>query len=177
MASLRNIMNDDDHVDGHGLRKTGDAGARANPETSIASSHYGRSADLSMATSGSHDQRHSPTARLHCLPTQGHNPPIPYGHQPGGSINERRQSINSIDSMESHYGQGHSYGHGHSASYSGSPMRPFVPAGEVPVKLTPITGRVSRARKGVPVHTCEICRPPKVCVDNISAEIVIGFMH
>ncbi|KAI0431177.1 hypothetical protein F5Y09DRAFT_355119 [Xylaria sp. FL1042] len=31
----------------------------------------------------------------------------------------------------------------------------------LPVKLTPITGRVSRAKKGVPVHTCDICKPPK----------------
>ncbi|KAI0184311.1 hypothetical protein EV127DRAFT_239456 [Xylaria flabelliformis] len=28
-------------------------------------------------------------------------------------------------------------------------------------KLTPITGRVSRAKKGVPVHICDICKPPK----------------
>ncbi|KAI2623800.1 hypothetical protein GGS21DRAFT_533404 [Xylaria nigripes] len=31
----------------------------------------------------------------------------------------------------------------------------------LPVKLTPITGRVSRAKKGVPVHTCDVCKPPK----------------
>ncbi|KAI0813423.1 hypothetical protein GGR55DRAFT_687682 [Xylaria sp. FL0064] len=30
-----------------------------------------------------------------------------------------------------------------------------------PVRLMPVPGRVSRAKKGVPVHTCEICRPPK----------------
>ncbi|KAI0858157.1 hypothetical protein F4860DRAFT_505599 [Xylaria cubensis] len=30
-----------------------------------------------------------------------------------------------------------------------------------PIKLTPITGRVSRAMKGVPVHVCDICKPPK----------------
>lgn len=36
------------------------------------------------------------------------------------------------------------------------------PAGEIPVKYTPVTGRVSKAKKGVPVHTCTICRPPKV---------------
>lgn len=41
------------------------------------------------------------------------------------------------------------------------PNRPMGSPGEVQVKLTPITGRVSRAKKGVPVHTCEICRPPK----------------
>lgn len=36
------------------------------------------------------------------------------------------------------------------------------PNPEVPIRLTPITGRVSRAKKGVPVHTCEMCNPPKV---------------
>ncbi|KAH6604865.1 hypothetical protein Trco_006572 [Trichoderma cornu-damae] len=43
-------------------------------------------------------------------------------------------------------------------------MRPVVSgnsSGEQPVKLTPITGRVSRAKKGIPVHTCDTCRPPK----------------
>lgn len=30
-----------------------------------------------------------------------------------------------------------------------------------PVKLTPITGRVIRARKRVPYHTCDVCQPPK----------------
>ncbi|KAI8624829.1 hypothetical protein F5Y19DRAFT_490167 [Xylariaceae sp. FL1651] len=44
------------------------------------------------------------------------------------------------------------------------PQRPLSgAAGEsnMPVKLTPITGRVSRAKKGVPVHTCDVCKPPK----------------
>jgi hypothetical protein len=27
---------------------------------------------------------------------------------------------------------------------------------------TPVTGRISRAKKGVPIHTCDICRPVKV---------------
>lgn len=36
------------------------------------------------------------------------------------------------------------------------------PSPDVPVRYTPITGRVSRAKKGVPVHICENCNPPKV---------------
>ncbi|KAI1359628.1 hypothetical protein F5Y08DRAFT_332178 [Xylaria arbuscula] len=32
---------------------------------------------------------------------------------------------------------------------------------DIPVKLTPINGRVSRAKKGVPIHICDICKPPK----------------
>ncbi|KAK4442733.1 hypothetical protein QBC34DRAFT_224150 [Podospora aff. communis PSN243] len=32
---------------------------------------------------------------------------------------------------------------------------------ELPMRLTPITGRVSRANKGVPLHVCDICKPAK----------------
>jgi hypothetical protein len=32
-----------------------------------------------------------------------------------------------------------------------------------PIRYTPVTGRISRAKKGVPVHTCNVCRPVKVC--------------
>jgi hypothetical protein len=81
----------------------------------------------------------------------------------------RRRSTTSTDSMD----QSGAYGHAAPSSSSGTslassnqPMRPFASmqasGGEVPVKLTPITGRVSRAKKGVPVHTCDICRPAKV---------------
>ncbi|KAH8196856.1 hypothetical protein TruAng_008969 [Truncatella angustata] len=59
----------------------------------------------------------------------------------------------------------HRYGSHASGSGSGGGEQPNRPMGnvpgEVPIKLTPITGRVSRAKKGQPVHTCEICRPPK----------------
>ncbi|KAI1876288.1 uncharacterized protein JN550_001784 [Neoarthrinium moseri] len=50
-----------------------------------------------------------------------------------------------------------------SGSGGQQPNRPMgnPPGAEIPIKLTPITGRVSRAKKGVPVHTCDICRPPK----------------
>ena len=42
------------------------------------------------------------------------------------------------------------------------------PAPALPVKYTPVTGRISRAKKGIPVHTCEICRPVKVSGDHES---------
>lgn len=35
-----------------------------------------------------------------------------------------------------------------------------VPEGTV--KYTPVTGRVSRAKKGQPVHVCDTCKPSKV---------------
>lgn len=85
-----------------------------------------------------------------------------------GHESPRRQSNTSNDSMDQiSYGSADS-----SSSRSGSGRlrssdgltRPMVgPApSEVPVRFTPITGRVSRARKGQPVHKCELCRPPKV---------------
>lgn len=46
---------------------------------------------------------------------------------------------------------------------SNHPRRPMgSPNPDIPIKLTPITGRVSRAKKGVPVHVCDTCNPPKV---------------
>lgn len=54
------------------------------------------------------------------------------------------------------------YGSHASGSGGQQPSRPLGNPSDIPIKLTPITGRVSRAKKGVPVHTCDICRPPKV---------------
>ncbi|KXJ95081.1 hypothetical protein Micbo1qcDRAFT_192202 [Microdochium bolleyi] len=69
----------------------------------------------------------------------------------------RRESTASTESMDP-LGYG-SRGRGTS---SGS-MRPMgsPTGGDTSVRLTPITRRISRAKKGVPVHTCEICRPAK----------------
>ncbi|POS78927.1 hypothetical protein DHEL01_v202669 [Diaporthe helianthi] len=65
----------------------------------------------------------------------------------------RRESNTSVDSMDQH-------GYGSAGGTSGGglppnhPRRPMgSPNPEVPIRLTPITGRVSRAKKGVPVHT------------------------
>ncbi|KAI5927214.1 hypothetical protein F4810DRAFT_706592 [Camillea tinctor] len=81
----------------------------------------------------------------------------------------RRRSTDSIESTTmdpTRYG-----GPGQSSSSSmtpsgrtNMPSRPILNApgeGNLPIKLTPITGRVSRAKKGMPVHICDICRPPK----------------
>lgn len=42
--------------------------------------------------------------------------------------------------------------------------RPTFRGVESEVRLTPVTGRVSRAKKGQPVHVCEICDPPRVVI-------------
>lgn len=80
----------------------------------------------------------------------------------------RRESNTSVDSMDQHgYASAASSSSMGGASGSGlptnHPRRPMgSPNPEVPIRLTPITGRVSRAKKGVPVHTCDMCNPPKV---------------
>lgn len=84
--------------------------------------------------------------------------------RPEGS---RRQSTASVDSMDQHgYGSASSSSMGGAGGGSLPPNHPTRPMGspnpDVPIRLTPITGRVSRAKKGVPVHTCDMCNPPKV---------------
>ncbi|KAI1130075.1 hypothetical protein F5Y10DRAFT_135936 [Nemania abortiva] len=79
-----------------------------------------------------------------------------------------RKSVDSTESMDT---VGYESYH-HSSSSSNMPpssrsnvsTRPMSNAsGEssIPVRLTPVTGRVSRAKKGVPVHICDICKPSK----------------
>lgn len=98
-----------------------------------------------------------------------------------GHEDSRRQSSTSVDSMDPHgYGSAASSSSVGGGSGSGAyppnvPRRPMgtSPGPEVPVRLTPITGRVSRAKKGVPVHQCEQCNPPKVRI-RISGEVRIS---
>lgn len=74
----------------------------------------------------------------------------------------RRRSSAVGEAMDSYALQA---GASNQASTSGSPQRIFrgpEQLTDMPIKYTPVTGRISRARKGVPVHTCEICRPVKV---------------
>lgn len=79
------------------------------------------------------------------------------------SILPRRRSSTAGETMD--YTQGYMAGGPNQPSTSGSPpnssSRGSEAGSEVPVKYTPVTGRISRAKKGVPVHTCEICRPVK----------------
>ena len=72
----------------------------------------------------------------------------------------RRRSTASIDSMDRSR-----YGSVPSSSVGGGLQRPVPPypaTSQYAPKITPKTGRVSKAKKGLPVHICDICRPPKV---------------
>ncbi|KAI0453435.1 hypothetical protein F5B21DRAFT_505296 [Xylaria acuta] len=79
-----------------------------------------------------------------------------------------KRSVDRTESMDP-VGYG-SYAHSSSSSnmppssrsnVSSRPMSSAPGESSIPVKLTPITGRVSRAKKGVPVHICDVCKPPK----------------
>lgn len=144
---------DDDHVDSHSIRRDRrptSSRTSIDQDPSVPMPRYNIPVDLSRQSSPPHILH--PAAQ-----PLGYNNNNSSNSHPGG----RRRSNTSTDSMDSSYGQGQ----GHSGYYPGPPMRPAMSgssSGEHQVKLTPITGRVSRAKKGVPVHTCDICRPPKV---------------
>lgn len=87
--------------------------------------------------------------------------PVIYSTDQKEPLSRRRSS--AIEKVMD-YPTGYQMGMG-SSSKSGSPSRMSRGSENpelVPVKYTPITGRVSKAKKGVPVHTCEQCRPVKV---------------
>ncbi|TVY43321.1 Zinc finger protein [Lachnellula subtilissima] len=70
----------------------------------------------------------------------------------------RRRSSATGEAMD--FTLGYQTSGSNQASASGAPLqgsRVSDSGAEIPVKYTPVTGRISRAKKGVPVHTCEIC--------------------
>jgi hypothetical protein len=89
------------------------------------------------------------------------------------SISRRRGST-AGEGMEF---SGSQPGNSNQASMSGSPpqsSRGSEPAADVPVKYTPVTGRISRAKKGARVHTCDKCRPVKVCFLQLSSQCALS---
>ncbi|KAK1990140.1 hypothetical protein LX36DRAFT_664513 [Colletotrichum falcatum] len=164
MASLQDIMNaDEDQLESHTIKNNRDPTPSAGhhqpyltPSAPYNSSYAiaGEQADNSTT--------HQDTKRSSSSRTTGSTPPRSSSSS-SRPPNIRRRSNVSTDSMEqSNYGYAHASAPG-ALDPSGPAMRPYghAPTGDVPVKLTPITGRVSRAKKGMKVHTCDICRPPK----------------
>ncbi|KAH6674073.1 hypothetical protein B0J14DRAFT_653390 [Halenospora varia] len=74
---------------------------------------------------------------------------------------QRRDSTagEAMDFQSGYQGAGSSQASGSGMSQQMS--RAPESGADMPVKYTPVTGRISRAKKGVPVHTCDICRPAK----------------
>ncbi|KAI1662713.1 hypothetical protein F4813DRAFT_384294 [Daldinia decipiens] len=137
-----------------------------------------RSLDPSRAATSSHEKPRDQDDRLAPAPTRRRGPTgrssksTATASSPSTSSSARpaltsRHSTTSSEPMDPTAYGGHAQGSssgGGSMTPSAMPTRPMgnMPGdGSMPVKLTPITGRVSRAKKGVPVHTCDICKPPK----------------
>ena len=162
MASLKKIMNVDEESHGSDPDKRDKEPA---PMSSQASKSTSSTSNYILPTNASFSpastQRQGQSSFSHkWQPLAPETTPS----SPGASTGSRRRSITGNESMDgSYYGRGHGYP---PFSASGGASGLYDSASgtgvEAPVKLTPITGRVSRAKKGVPVHVCELCRPPKV---------------
>lgn len=178
MASIKDIMNVDADQQGPphpNNKKDNNSGTPASgtrghdPSTSsVQSSHVNRSGQPNerntspVASQGKRRTASSRVSRSAAAASSSSRPTV-----------ARRRSTTSTDSMDqpgygsaaSSSSMGGAGGGGMNPNYPTRPM-PHSNAGDIPIKLTPITGRVSRAKKGVPVHTCDLCRPPKVGLHN-----------
>ena len=149
MASLKNIMNtDEDQVDSTSIQRPHDPAQRSsqmsdssnlNPTYAI-SGHHSMSAPVLNIQPGSSTRSSNPLAYE-----------ISAAASSSGVVPTRRRSNASTDSTDSRYRPGQS------TSSSMSPFASGRSSGEPHVKLTPITKRISKAKKGVPVHVCEQC--------------------
>ncbi|KAI1778376.1 hypothetical protein F4818DRAFT_456226 [Hypoxylon cercidicola] len=128
--------------------------------------------DPSRAATSRHEKLKDRDDRLTTATTRrrGHSSRSPKPTATASSSSTRpaplsRRSTASSEPMDPNmYGgpiQGSSSGGMPLSNMPTRPMGSSPSEGNVPVKLTPITGRVSRAKKGVPVHTCDICKPSK----------------
>jgi len=169
MASLKQIMNvDEDSLD------TSESHKRSQ-DTTLLSSHapastapttsYTSSVNQVFATSSPPTHSFYPSAAGPARTAYSFGLEIAPTSSTGVANNsDRRISNTSTESMDSsYYPQSHGHGYdGHPGSSSAGMSRSQIQGHESETpKLTPITGRVSRARKGMPVHMCELCSPPK----------------
>ncbi|TVY45046.1 hypothetical protein LOCC1_G004243 [Lachnellula occidentalis] len=79
---------------------------------------------------------------------------------PAASPANLPRRLSSATGEEMDFTSGYQASGSNQASASGTPLqgsRVSDSGAEIPVKYTPVTGRISRAKKGVPVHTCAIC--------------------
>ena len=108
--------------------------------------------DFSSASSSSRIESHQPmpaTYRGSNTPDEMEQQAFAYGHHMGVTSSLSSTSVLAPTSM---------------GQFSGAPMESLAQE----VKLTPVTGKVSKALKGVPVHTCHDCVPPRVSCHIVS---------
>ncbi|KFY06027.1 hypothetical protein V492_08179, partial [Pseudogymnoascus sp. VKM F-4246] len=144
MSSLRDIMDVDvEPLESQAIRRSRDVALIQNQTLDT------RPSSSLSRTDRSTTQRSVKRKR----PTRVTKPSSSAGSSRSGTA--RRRSSGATDLMDpSGYGQGSSQNN----------MRPSLGRGleiDQPVRYTPVTGRVSKAKKGQPVHVCEQCEEPK----------------
>lgn len=153
MSSLKDIMDVDvEPLESQAYRRAKEAGQQAVSQTSI---------DRSSATPSPQLDGNIGTTLL--KRRRSDRAPSLSAH-PSSSRPDNMQGRTGAGEVMG-FSSGFRAGGSNQASTSGSPLhsspRGSEHATEMPVKYTPVTGRISRAKKGVPVHTCDICRPVK----------------
>ncbi|KAI2625935.1 hypothetical protein GGR54DRAFT_637707 [Hypoxylon sp. NC1633] len=165
MTSLEFIMDTDDDAPQINKNTRGSippGPSRSHDPSRAATSSNEKSKDKEDSLTPASTRRRGPSGRS-SKSTATRSSPSASSSRPAPVSRRSTASSDSMDhSMYGGHAQGSSSGGG--MPHSNMPTRPMGSEsgeGSVPVRLTPITGRVSRAKKGVPVHTCDICKPPK----------------
>ncbi|TVY82717.1 Zinc finger protein [Lachnellula suecica] len=155
MSSLKDIMDVDvEPLESQAYRRSREAAQQASSRPSIAPSSPSPSIeddDVNNKGKSTLKRRRSNRVSKTATPPTASRSNAP-----------RRRSSTTGDAMD--YTSAYQTAGSSQASASGTPQqgsRASDSGAEIPVKYTPVTGRISRAKKGVPVHTCEICRPAK----------------
>ncbi|CAG8976305.1 hypothetical protein HYALB_00005711 [Hymenoscyphus albidus] len=160
MSSLKDIMDVDvEPLQSQAYRKSREAAQQSASRPSIAISTEVPSppTDDEEEDQGNNNQGKHPIKRR-----RSHRVPNDHTESSLSTYQNRRNSVTeqimNMDYQNSYQTVGSSQG-----SSSGTPQmsRTSESDANIPVKYTPVTGRISRAKKGVPVHTCDICRPAK----------------
>ena len=163
MASLESIMNTDEEGTGSRQNKKdkapGISGER--PPQQTGETHSSGSGQQAGISSSAHRRGQSTSYRLKQPAAAAAGSSSSTANQP---LSDRRRSSSTSDSMEQSnqlHGQPGASSSG-TMNPSSTPMRPFSATppggdGQLQVKFTPVTGRISRAKKGLAVHNCQLC--------------------
>lgn len=159
MSSLKDIMDVDvEPLESQAYRRSREAAQQQ------ASSRLSITSEISTPPVYDLDSKEGnvPIKRRRSNRASHHTDPASSSSSSSRPLATRRSSGGKMEGMD--YQTAFQAGGSNQASAMGSPQlssRGSESAVEIPVKYTPVTGRISRAKKGVPVHTCDICRPVK----------------
>ena len=150
MSSLKDIMDVDvEPLESQAIQRSRDVALLQN-----------QLADTRPTSSSSRSERNTqPSAKKK---RQNRVTKLPSSAGSSRSSTARRRSSGATDSMEP-------TGYGQSGSSAGSSnnnnMRPSLSRGleaDQTIRYTPVTRRISKAKKGQPVHICDLCDEPRV---------------